>query len=48
VIGVAVYDEGIRHGLGASLAMAVLLLLLGVAVYQLAKAEPDAPLPAGP
>ena len=48
VIGVVVYDESIRHGLGASVAMASLLLLLGVAVYQLAKTEPDAPLTAGP
>jgi hypothetical protein len=49
VIGVAVYDESIRHGLAASLTMAVLLMVLGVAVYQLAKAEPEAsqPLTAG-
>ncbi|MDQ6945496.1 MAG: DMT family transporter [Actinomycetota bacterium] len=41
VVGVVVYDESLRHELGAILAMTVLLLLLGAAVYQLARTEPD-------
>ncbi len=43
VIGVVVYDENIRHGAGASIGMASLLLLLGFAVYQLTKPTPGRP-----
>ena len=45
VIGVGVYDEDIRHGPAASAGMGALLLVLGVAVYQLAQ---DTPAPPGP
>jgi drug/metabolite transporter (DMT)-like permease len=41
VIGVAVYDEHIRRGPGAGTVLFALLLVLGVAVVQLAR-EPDA------
>ena len=41
VVGVAVYDEHIRRGPGAGAVLFALLLVLGVAVVQLAR-EPDA------
>jgi hypothetical protein len=41
VVGVAVYDEHIRRGPGAGAVLFALLLVLGVAVVQLAH-EPDA------
>jgi hypothetical protein len=37
VIGVVVYDEDIRHGLVSSAAMAALLLVMGLAIFQLTK-----------
>jgi drug/metabolite transporter (DMT)-like permease len=37
VVGVSVYDEHIRSGPGSGIALAALLLLLGVAVIQLAR-----------
>ncbi len=46
VIGVAVYDEDIRHGAGASAGMAILLFVVGVAVIQLARVS--SPVPAAP
>ena len=47
VIGVVVYDEDIRHGAGASVGMACLLLLLGFAVYHLSKGASAQPVDSG-
>ena len=42
-LGVIIYDEQIRHGLTAGVGLGVLLLVLGVAIIQLARAGTAAP-----
>jgi drug/metabolite transporter (DMT)-like permease len=41
VVGVSVYDEHIRRGPGAGTALAALLVLLGVGVFQIVRAAED-------
>jgi drug/metabolite transporter (DMT)-like permease len=48
VVGVSVYDEHIRRGPGGGIALVALLVLLGVAVVQLARSAPSAVEQSGP